>query len=151
MKYKFFVPFETAVKLKEKGYAQFDSNRSIMYGDDYYYDKDGVIAACSFGLRNLYGDDFKNAENDYILAPKYYEVLDWLRDQDKTLAIDITVGFNPIIKKHICFCQLYHGLKIDARGYPHNESIYRFESQDSDKNIPEDVLNRVILKALELL
>lgn len=78
---KFFVPFKTAQQLKKKGY-----DTSISF----YYTTDGVLKShAAFDREAWDGDpcllDYSNSdlqkwyrEENYISAPTYHEVLDWL-------------------------------------------------------------------------
>lgn len=134
MNSKFFVPFETAKALKEKGYPQFDNDRRIMYGDDYYYDKDGVIANCGYGLQSIYGEDFKGAENDYVLAPTYHEVLDWLEGRGKRVLVDYFTYEDGGV-----------WLSLIAGSYGN------YATKAGEFKTREEALNAAILKALELI
>ena len=85
MESKYFVPFETAKLLKEKGY---DTEIS------FYYITDGVLKSHAGFDREVWdGDpcllDYSNSdlqkwyrEENYIAAPTYHEVLDWLENKD---------------------------------------------------------------------
>ena len=78
---KFFVPYQTAKLLKEKGY---DTKVS------FYYTTDGVLKShAAFDREAWDGDpcllDYSNSdlkkwyrEENYISAPTYHEMLDWL-------------------------------------------------------------------------
>lgn len=74
MNKKFFVPFETAKLLKEKGYPQEDS--------DMYYTPNGELKSQA----DIYADRTDNDPMMYsyflttyhIAAPTYHEVVDWL-------------------------------------------------------------------------
>ena len=72
---KFFVPFETAKQLKEKGYPQ---------DMDYLYDTDGCR---KWRHLTLYQMDKLN----FVAAPTYHEVVDWLREQ---YGLIVCVGFS---------------------------------------------------------
>ena len=63
---KFFVPFETALLLKEKGY------NGIC---DYYYAPDKQLY---FGVTRVSNDTLDYENNGTIAAPTYHEVVDWL-------------------------------------------------------------------------
>lgn len=91
MNTKFFVPFDTAKLLKDKGY---DIEIS------FYYTTDEVLKShAGFDREAWDGDpcllDFSNSdlqkwysEENYIAAPTYHEVLDWL--EDKGIIIEST-------------------------------------------------------------
>lgn len=65
---KFFVPFETAKKLRKKGYPQ--ENDSFQECDLYYYDDGELEAGIAIDTEEL---------DDCFYAPTYHEVLDWLQ------------------------------------------------------------------------
>ena len=68
-----FVPFELAVKLKEKGFNE------PCYG---YYHRDG--GNDSFELCGNGDRDFLNSKNQYrVAAPTISQVLKWLREKKK--------------------------------------------------------------------
>ena len=71
---KFYVPYETAQLLKEKGY---DAET------DYYYSKETKSITPLHDLKNEWYPDSLQIIIDtrYILAPTYHEVLDWLFDR----------------------------------------------------------------------
>lgn len=66
MNKKFFVPFNTAKLLKEKGY------NGICY---YYYAPDKQLY---FGVTRVSNDTLDYENNGTIAAPTYHEVVDWL-------------------------------------------------------------------------
>ena len=129
MEQKFFVPYETAVKLKAAGYPQFNINRSLMYGDDYYYDIYGVITKCGYGLLSIYCDDF-GAENDYVLAPTYHEAVDWLESK----GVQVWTDYDG---------DLWWGLIAS--------SVRKTAVATISHATREEALNAAILKALEVL
>ena len=63
---KFFVPFETALLLKKKGY------NGIC---DYYYAPDKQLY---FGVTRVSNDTLDYENNGTVVAPTYHEVVDWL-------------------------------------------------------------------------
>lgn len=65
---KFFVPFETAQQLKEKGYPQ--------DGEDYIY-----LCGGERKRRNWLSSYQMNILNA-VICPTYHEVLDWLENKD---------------------------------------------------------------------
>ena len=68
-----FIPFELAVKLKEKGFNE------PCYG---YYHRDG--GNDSFELCGNGDRDFLNSKNQYrVAAPTISQVLKWLREEQK--------------------------------------------------------------------
>lgn len=68
---KFYVPYETAQLLKEKGYEA---------ETDYYYNKETKSITSLRDLKNEWYPDSlqKVIDARYIPAPTYHEVLDWL-------------------------------------------------------------------------
>lgn len=76
MNSKFFVPFETAKKLKEKGY---DDN-----GCDMWYNADGELDCTAWG------------KVTQILAPTYHEAIDWLEGKGIILQC-----YSPILKQNL--------------------------------------------------
>ena len=73
---KFFVPFETAKQLKEKGY-----NEKISYA---YNKVRRIVRAGVIDCNNTDWDNLCKVQSsypprlDYIAAPTYHEVVDWL-------------------------------------------------------------------------
>lgn len=67
---KFFVPFETALLLKKKGY------NGIC---DYYYTPDKQL---HLGVTRVSNDTLDYENNGTVSAPAYHEVLDWLENKD---------------------------------------------------------------------
>ena len=63
---KFFVPFETELLLKKKGY------NGIC---DYYYAPDKQLY---FGATRISNDTLDYENNGTVAAPTYHEVVDWL-------------------------------------------------------------------------
>lgn len=89
-----FVPFDLAVKLKEKGFsckypfAMYDED-----GDFYPLftscDEDEDIK-CIFGNRGYYGYDDFIGDKDAVIAPTISQVLKWLREEKKLhISIDV--------------------------------------------------------------
>lgn len=127
---KFFVPFETAKLLREKGYPQAEN--------DWYYEpagemliNDGVAEL----LRHRAGD---NADR-IVAAPTYHEVVDWL--EGKGIRIEVRDAYR-FREKQWSWC-----------GY-----VYIVEDEDYEtsqladwSSTREGALNAAILKALDML
>lgn len=78
---KFFVPFETAKALKEKGYPQ--------VGSDMYYNPNGELFTRT-ELDAGYKEEYPIMIKYYVAAPAYCEVLDWLVGKKIYIDIDNT-------------------------------------------------------------
>ncbi len=124
MKDKFFVPYETAKALKEKGYNEEHKD---------WYDSEG----------NLWSNDYNDITNSELAeihysAPTYHEVLDWL--ESKGVLIDCTCGYDYDTKK-----EWYRCFVITRQRRFEDAFISNFASTR------EEALNAAILKALELI
>ena len=83
MNNKFYVPFETAKQLKEKGYPQLDN--------EWYYNSNGEI--------KLYQDLDEGYKEEcpimlahyYFAAPTYHEVVDWLEGKGIIITVESDV------------------------------------------------------------
>lgn len=71
-----FVPFELAVKLKEKGFPQ----RPDYFNYSSYYDWDGLRKIHSLSNASVWFDPNISRDNIYF-APTISQVLKWLRDK----------------------------------------------------------------------
>ncbi len=130
MDIKFFVPFDTAKALKEKGYPQawatryydtFDGETSLLINRD--------IASCV-----LVGDKdspyFEKLSKSYTAAPTYHEVVDWF--ESKGLYIT--------------------AMHFDVREEPWTAIIDGKEHALGDVyTTREEALNAGILKAIEMI
>lgn len=67
---KFFVPFETAKLLKEKGYPQLEP--------EHYYNINGEMVIFSDDYEGYTEDIIMKIAQDFYAAPTYHEVVDWL-------------------------------------------------------------------------
>lgn len=128
---KFFVPYQTARQLKEKGYNE---ECTFYYGD-------GIIRT----ERQLYtnkelSDNTPNwLFNECISAPTYHEVLDWL--EEKGIRIEVRMAYR------------FRERKWSWCGY-----VYVVEDEDYETSqladwcsTREEAINVSILKALEML
>lgn len=107
---KFFVPYQTAKLLKEKGY---DIKVS------FYYTTDGVIKShAAFDREALDGDpcllNYSNSDlqkwyrkENYISAPTYHEVLDWLEKKGYPIEIACLRNFDGYDIMWVCGCDIY--------------------------------------------
>lgn len=83
---KFFVPFETAKLLKEKGY-----NEKISYA---YNKERRIVRAGVIDCNNTDWDNLRKVLSsypprlDYIAAPTYHEVVDWLEGKGIYVTLD---------------------------------------------------------------
>lgn len=133
MNAKYFVPYETAKALKEKGYPQIT---------DYVFFLEEIVLNCT--------DDERCMEvSGMIAAPTYHEVVDWLEGKNKLLNIEILCGNNPITKQRyyygkisVCEEAEQNGMRVSNKS---KSTVYRCE------NTREEALNAAILKALELI
>lgn len=129
----FFVPFDTAKLLKEKGY---DTKVS------FYYTTDGVLKShAAFDREALDGDpcllDYSNSElrkwyreGKYIAAPTYHEALDWLEKKGYPIESACLRDFDGHDIMWVCGC----GISVSG--------IYQTR---------EEALNDVILDVLKTL
>ena len=113
-----FVPFELAVKLKEKGFrkpcvATYDKDG--MLGYNYYQPKS--IKAVSF-------DDCLCISDDLVLAPTISQVLKWLREKKK---IFVVIAVNPTLStkdKIAYYYQVYSNCNGVTSDYYESEYLY---------------------------
>ena len=131
MNAKFFVPFETAKILKEKGYPQDFAHNDALYtlpNGEFYWALDVDIARrCS--------------EGEPILAPTYCDVLDWLIE-------------NKIAVITVEMCEIMWNIhpidEADMRWYCNvrlNDTIV----QTDDFDTRWEAINEAILEALEMI
>lgn len=128
MNSKFFVPFETAKQLKEKGYPQ---AWATMYYDfalgKVYFLTDRESASCV-----VEGDEdspvFEDLSKSYYAAPTYHEVVDWLEGKG------INIGSGKTYGKWYC--------SIDNNFDDLTTELY---------STREEALNSAIISALEML
>lgn len=130
---KFFVPFETAKQLKEKGY-----NEKISYA---YNKERRIVRAGVIDCNNTDWDNLRKVQSsypprlDYIAAPTYHEVVDWLYEKK------ICITCHPAYS----YEGQYNGFQYEMQTYDEDDypdDIYRTR---------EEALNAAILKALEML
>lgn len=126
MKRKFYVKFDTAKMLAEKGYPQ-------AYGiSDYMYSYDP-----QFNPARRHFEKFDPRVQFYYAAPTYHEVLDWLEKKD--ILIDCTCGYDYNTKEqwYRCFT-IKRGTRMQ-------------DWHTSQCPTREEALNAAILKALEMI
>lgn len=82
-----FVPYELAVKLKEKGFPQ--SPDWFNYSS--YYEWDGLRKIHSLCNASVWFDSNTNRDNIYI-APTISQVFKWLREE-KRIFVAINIGY----------------------------------------------------------
>lgn len=130
MNNKFFVPFNTARQLKEKGYPQSDA--------EYYYN----MFDSAFGhihertkLEASYNEKFSIMLKYSLAAPTYHEVVDWLYE------------------KKICItCHPAYSYEGQYNGFQYEMQTYDEEDYPDDiYRTREEALNAAILKALEMI
>ena len=76
MNAKYFVPFETAKQLKEKGYPQAWADMYYSTSSSELLYKDATPDIIVTGIK-----DFDNYYVHYFAAPTYHEVVDWLEEK----------------------------------------------------------------------
>lgn len=125
MKEKFYVPFNTAQRLKANGYND-ESDR--------FYDNSGMLTPKPIV------NNSKHLDHDMKMysAPTYHEVIDWLESKD--ILIDCTCGFDYHTEEEWYRCFVIERKK-------------RFDDAFISMIAPtrEEALNAAILKALELI
>ena len=131
MKDKFYVPFQIAKMLKEKGYPQDFAHNDALYtlpNGEFYWALDVDIAR-------------RRSEGEPILAPTYCDVLDWLID-------------NKIAVITVEMCEIMWNIyPIDEAGMSWycnvrlNDTILRTDEFDTRW----DAIHAAILKTLEML
>lgn len=133
MNAKFFVPFETAKQLREKGY-----NEKISYA---YNKGRRIVRAGVIDCNNTDWDNLRKVQSsypprlDYIAAPTYHEVVDWLE------------GKGYVIEA-LNLCRIAIG-RIEWRGRVTDvENDYEYGDWALTR---EAALNAAILKALEMI
>lgn len=142
MNKKFFVPFKTAKLLKEKGY---DTKVS------FYYTTDGVLKShAAFDREAWDGDpcllDYSNSdlqkwyrEENYIAAPTYHEVVDWLEEKGIYVSAFLCIGETDKEDTYKIWWKSF----IDIPPYE--------EQSSAVCSTREEALNESILKALKKL
>lgn len=111
------IPFELAVKLKEKGYPQVKENTLAMYNEDGEW----------FSLAKTL-DDFEYSFEDFddrdCVCPTISQVLKWLREQKK---IYIVIAVNPTLStkdKIAYYYQVYSNNNGVTSDYYESEECY---------------------------
>ena len=128
-----FVPFELAVKLKEKGFNE------PCYG---YYHRDG--GDNSFEVCGNGDYDFLNSKNKYrVASPTISQVLKWLREEEK---IYIVIAVNPTLStkdKIAYYYQIYFNSTGVGSDYYESEQWYA-QWEDCAEDSIEYVLDNLI-------
>lgn len=126
---KFFLPFETAKLLKEKGYPQ---EGATMYYDTFsggetnlITDRECVSCIVDGNVRHPL---FNRLSKLYIAAPTYHEVLDWL--EGKGYPVEIMLSIECLELKWFCAAERIITPNFDTR---------------------EEAINACILAALKML
>ncbi len=135
------MPFETAQQLKNAGYPQYDVNRTIMCGDDYYYENNsGILSICGYALDvngiHTYPENRLHIE-DYTVAPKYCEAIDWLEKER-----DISVNAFPYYNTDTCSWKFQYFIFF-------KELVLRNEISEKYPS-REKALNAGILRAIKM-
>lgn len=90
MNKKFFVPFNTARQLKEKGYPQ---KLATMYYDTFSGGEISLITDRECVSCVVDGNDrhplYNRLSKLYIAAPTYHEVVDWLEEKGIYICIEV--------------------------------------------------------------
>lgn len=123
MNTKFFVPYETAKRLKEKGYPQ--------KGSSYWrIEEEEKPRIVDYWL--LDEDEDRERGYSHISAPTYHEVVDWLDGKGQSVVVDIDKEgwFAYIYNKNTSRISAVKGCYFSTR---------------------EEALNAAILKVLELI
>lgn len=121
---KYFVSYETAKLLKEKGFPQ---------EHEWFYCDDGKGITPSW-------DGCHCFRSDAVARPTYHEVINWL--EGKGICIDVRMGWCQKTKRW-----LWCGYNV----YVVKDEDYETSQLIDWCLIREDALNAGILKALELL
>jgi len=134
MNAKYFVPFETAKQLKEKGYPQ--AWATMYYGT---FDGETILltdresASCV-----VEGDEdspvFEDWSESYYAAPTYHEVIDWLREQ---YGLIVCVGFS------VARCWVWSVGRL--------RDILTLGAYGEKESTREEALNAAILVALSMI
>lgn len=131
MEIKFFVPFETAKALKEKGYPQAWATRYYdTFDGETSFLSDKEVASCVVN-----GDTespcFEKLSKSYEAAPTYHEVIDWLESK----GIRVFAHYYLAQKEWVYVIEDFKRLKDNAGYY----------------KTREEALNAGILEALKLI
>lgn len=140
MNAKFFVPFETARQLKEKGYPQ---ELATKYYDTFsggeislITDRECVSCVVEGNVRHPL---FKRLSELYIAAPTYHEVVDWLWNKDILIKADYL--YRDRTERYE-----WAGIAIASK-----EDILACDTSTDWGITREEALNAAIIKALEML
>lgn len=122
MESKYFVPYETAKLLKQKGYNE---PCTYYYGDGIIR----IVSRCSYTNEKLSNNTPDWLFNECISAPTYHEVLDWFEEKG--------------VRIYAEYCESWIGF-IDYGDTEGAEEAAICQTR-------EEALNEGILKALEKL
>lgn len=138
MNNKFFVPYQTARQLKEKGYPQ---KLATMYYDTFSGGEISLITDRECVSCVVEGNDrhplFRRLSELYIAAPTYHEVLDWLEENGIYITTLWNIGETD--KDYEIWWKCFVDITL------HEEQV------TSVYHTREEALNDGILKALEML
>ena len=95
MNSKFFVPYQTARQLKEKGYNGMC---------DYYYAPDKQLY---FAVTCVSNDTLDYENNGTIAAPTYHEVMDWLEKKGYPIESACLRDFADHDIMWVCGCDIH--------------------------------------------
>ena len=140
---KYFVPFETAKALKEKGY-----NEKISYA---YNKGRRIVRAGVIDCNNTDWDNLCKVQSsypprlDYISAPTYHEVVDWLEREKEIYITTYRVVMAYVVETP-------QGTIKEKLGWKGCAEVPSGAEEDTDTFITrEEALNAGILKALEMV
>lgn len=128
MNVKYYVPFETAKLLKEKGYPQLDN--------EHHYNLNGDMVIFSDAYEGYAEDTLIRIAQDFYTAPTYHEVVDWLEEKG-------------------IYLHCYSPTRVQDIGQ-YTAGVFNSNTNDwgTCKSVyptREEALNAAILKALEMI
>ena len=132
-----FVPYELAVKLKEKG---FNETTLTYYKEDGSF-QNNIVCTTEVTFWNL-----PNCKE--ISAPLYQQVVDWFRDKN---GLHISADWLPNIKK---YAPTFVPMKLTPKDFKNYKQFYLERSKYSLKDYYTnryDTLNKAIDEALKLI
>ena len=137
MNSKYFVPFETAKQLKEKGYPS-------TFIDMYYDCNQGSLIPAEVVYH-----DYTN--EPVVAAPTYHEVVDFLEEKNEMLSIEILCGINPFTKQRYYYGKVFIGEPCEPTVQDGMRVDIKCKEYRCDGKSREEALNAAILKALEMI
>lgn len=102
-----FVPYEFAVKLKEKGFPQSPDYFNYIS----YYEWDGLRKIHSLSNASVWFDPYISKDNLYF-APTISQVLKWLREE-KVISVE---PYASASGWRVTICRAYHQGRTDTGG-----------------------------------